>query len=105
GDALQQLRVLDRRAAPPARATPRVGAGPPARAGRRAVAAPRRRDHPAARPAVREPGGERLARAYSVPAESECALDSLIGAYPYRRTGVHFAAICASASPRQRGLD
>src|SRR5262249_33433655 len=36
------------------------------------------------------------ARAYSVPAESAYALDSLVGAYPHRRTGVHFAGICAS---------
>jgi len=36
------------------------------------------------------------ARAHSVPMESESALDSLIGAYPHRRTGIHFAGICVS---------
>src|SRR5262249_37314297 len=42
----------------------------------------------------------------SVPSESERALDSLFGAYSYRRTGGHFAGICARASrtshPRSR---
>src|SRR5262245_3914926 len=28
--------------------------------------------------------------------ESRCALDSCVGAYPFRKTGVHFSGICAS---------
>src|SRR6266852_2187656 len=35
-------------------------------------------------------------RACPVPAESGHALDSFIGACPFRRTGVHFAGTCAS---------
>src|SRR5215472_1417219 len=41
-------------------------------------------------------GGLRFARAPSVPTESECALDTYVGAYSYRRTGTHFAGICAN---------
>src|SRR5262249_59009185 len=36
-----------------------------------------------------------IAGARSVPTESARALDSLFGAYSYRRTGTHFAGICA----------
>src|SRR5262252_3728475 len=42
-------------------------------------------------------------RARSVPKESERALDSLFGAYSYRRTGAHFAGICASACSGEVG--
>jgi predicted ATP-grasp superfamily ATP-dependent carboligase len=41
-------------------------------------------------------GGNNHASANSVPAESQYALDSFVGAYPCRRTGVHFAGICAT---------
>src|SRR5262252_91514 len=39
-------------------------------------------------------------RARSVPKESERALDSLFGAYSYRRTGVHFAEYALTAERR-----
>jgi tripartite-type tricarboxylate transporter receptor subunit TctC len=44
--------------------------------------------------------GPRLcaAKAYSVPSESESALDSFVCAYPFRPTGVDFAGVCASAA-------
>ena len=40
----------------------------------------------------------KFARARSVPTESERAQDSLFGAYSYRRTGTHFAGVCASGA-------
>src|SRR6202035_2507086 len=41
---------------------------------------------------------DRAPRARSIPGESERALDLRIGAYSCRRTGVHFAGICASGA-------
>src|SRR5215467_14334543 len=56
--------------------------------------------------------GRRIARACSVPTESERALDSLFGAYCYRRTGAHhgsspgqaFAGICAKQGRPGRAM-
>src|SRR5882757_3548599 len=31
--------------------------------------------------------------------ESGCALDSCVGAYPFRRTGLHFSGICTGDFP------
>jgi len=46
---------------------------------------------------------ERGAR--TVPMESERAFDSHVGAYPSRRTGIHFAGICARGSDGHRHRD
>jgi hypothetical protein len=46
----------------------------------------------------------RCLRAHPDRVESGCALDSCVGACPFRKTGVHFSGTCASSAAARRSL-